>query len=80
MGSGNVMGTPHESPKSQNTPEMNELEFTKTFLKIWASNFENQKSYSSFKIDFFLCEQIDPSGNYIDLVEMNKPQSEKRSE
>ena len=31
-------------PKSQKTPEMNELETDKTFLKIWAHNFEKQKS------------------------------------
>ena len=30
--------------KSQKTPEMNELESNKIPLKIWASNFEKQKS------------------------------------
>ena len=30
--------------KSQKTPEMNELESDKIPLKIWASNFEKQKS------------------------------------
>ena len=32
------------APKSQKTPEMNELEPDKIPLKIWASNFEKQKS------------------------------------
>ena len=38
------MGTRPGSIKWQNTPEINELEFSKTFLKIWASNFEKQRS------------------------------------
>ena len=39
-----LMGTRLGNPKTSNTPEMNELELAKTFLKIWASNFEKQKS------------------------------------
>ena len=43
------MGTRRGNPKTQKTPEMNELEFAKTFLKIWASNFEKHKSYRAGK-------------------------------
>ena len=32
--------------KSQNTPEMNVSESDKKIRKIWAHNFEQQKSYS----------------------------------
>ena len=47
--------------RSQKTPEMNELETNNIFLKIWAHNFEKQKSYSIWKIEkqmvFFLASQ-----------------------
>ena len=39
-----LMGTRPGSPKWQKTPEMNELQLAKYFLKFWASNFEKQKS------------------------------------
>ena len=45
-----VMDTP---PELQKTPEMNELETDKFSLKIWAHNFEKQKSYRSLKSCFF---------------------------
>ena len=48
LGQNRVPGIPQWYPlgwlRSQKTPEMNELEPDKTFLKIWAHNFEKQKS------------------------------------
>ena len=35
---------PEMSPDTKKTPEMNELETDKIALKIWAHNFEKQKS------------------------------------
>ena len=36
---------PYEFSQSQKTPEMNELETDKTFLKIWAHNFKYSLTY-----------------------------------
>ena len=38
------VGYVSRAPKSQKTPEMNELEPDKIPLRIWAPNFEKQKS------------------------------------
>ena len=54
-----VMDTP---PELQKTPEMNELETDKIFLKIWAHNFEKQKSYRSLKSRVFFCKKKNVSG------------------
>ena len=50
-------GTPLEIEFSQNTPEMNELEPNKKSLKIWAHNFEKQKSWSILGFSFFLVQK-----------------------
>ena len=44
------MNTIPEILKWQNTSEMNVSEQDKKVLKIWASNFEKQKSYSVLEI------------------------------
>ena len=50
-------GIPLEIEFSQNTPEMNELEPNKKSLKIWAHNFEKQKSWIILGIVFFFAEK-----------------------
>ena len=43
------MVPPWDEISQQKTPEMNELETDKIFLKISAHNFEKQKSWSALK-------------------------------
>ena len=38
--------------QTQKTPEINELESALKILKIWAHNFEKQKSYNTFSEHF----------------------------
>ena len=54
-----VVGAPSDLIWTQKTPEMNELETNKKHLKIWAHNFEKQKSYR----DLILLPQIAKRGN-----------------
>ena len=49
-----MVGAPLEMILNKKTPEMNELEPALKFLKIWAHNFENQKSCSQNKMYVFL--------------------------
>ena len=44
------MVPPPEMDSQEKTPEMNELEPGLKSLKIWAHNFEKQKSYSLLKL------------------------------